>query len=124
MLGVHHTDVTRCHEMRTNRYKARRGIKRLPSKGTSPQPLTTLLFCLTYETITPRHQVTSPNSRPQVNTHLVLPHDHTRDTNTSPAGSRTYPSTSPTGDIRCRRNQTISPIANSHMARCHALPPS
>src|SRR6266566_8891178 len=36
MLGVYHTDVARRHRTRTNRYKARRGVQLLPSKGTSP----------------------------------------------------------------------------------------
>src|SRR6266700_7869080 len=62
----------------------------------------TLLFRLTCETISTRCQVTSPNSRPQINTRLMHPRDHTRDANTYLAGSRTYPSTSPTGDTRCR----------------------
>src|SRR6266576_2264751 len=61
----------------------------------------TLLFHLTCETIITRRQATSPNSRPQVNTRSVHPHDHTRDANTYLASSRTYPSTSPTGDTRC-----------------------
>src|SRR6266566_7308303 len=60
-----------------------------------------LLFHLTCETITTRCHVTSPNSRPQVNTCSVHPRDHTRDTNTYLASSRTYPSMSPTSDTRC-----------------------
>src|SRR6266576_2202520 len=100
MLDVHHPDVTRRHETKTNRYKARQGIQWLPSRGTSPQLLTTLLFHLTCETIDTKCQATSPNSRPQVNTCSVHLRDHTRDANTYLAGSRTYPSTSLTGDTR------------------------
>src|SRR6266566_8519962 len=105
MLSVCHSDVTRRHQMRTNRYRARRGTQRLPSKGTSPQPPLVLLFCLTHETITTQCQVMSSNSRPQVNTCSMHPCDHTKDANTYLASSRTYPSTSPTGDTRCQANQ-------------------
>src|SRR6266576_5635501 len=81
----------------------------------------TLLFCLTCETISTRRQVTSSNSRPQVNTHSMHPHDHTRDTNTYLAGSRTYPSTLPTGDTRCR--STINPsVPSQTVTRSTVMP--
>src|SRR6266705_3307360 len=81
----------------------------------------TLLFCLTCKTISTEHQVTSPNSRPQVDTRSVCPCDHTRDANTYLASSRTYPSTSPTGDTRCR--STINPSVPSQTVTGSAIMP-
>src|SRR6266576_1352077 len=64
-----------------------------------------LLFHLTYETRVMGRETTPPNSRPQVYTHLVHPCDLPLDTYL--AGSRTYPSMSPTGDTRCRKNMIV-----------------
>src|SRR6266566_7917112 len=68
MLGIHHTDVTRRHETRTNRYKTRRGIQLLPSKGTSPShydaALPPDLRDNTTQDIRPRHQIADRESMP------------------------------------------------------------
>src|SRR6266566_3963319 len=91
-------------------------------RGLAPATMT-LLFHLTRETartnVRPRHQIADRESMPIWYAPVVIP----RHTNTYLAGSRTYPSTSPTGDTRCQCNQSISPTAYSHKVRHHVLPP-
>src|SRR6266705_6070851 len=72
------------------------------SKATKAPVSVTLLFHLTHETITtdvrPRHQIADRESMPIWYAPVAIP----KRANTYLAGSRTYPSTSPTGDTRCR----------------------
>src|SRR6266567_6255646 len=83
-----------------------------------------LLFHLTCETtrqyVRPRHQIADRESMPIWYAPVVIP----KRANTYLAGSRTYPSTSLTGDTRCWSNQSISPIAYNRKARRHVPPPS
>src|SRR6266550_9230959 len=64
--------------------------------------------------VTPRHQIADRESMPIWYVPVVIP----KRANTYLAGSRTYPSTSPTGDTRCRYNR----IHQSHRTQSQGPP--